>query len=125
MLPETVTVGAVGERQVQHGRIGHGLLQAERHAMGVVLGLHDGDRVIGADVQNIIRFLRRFPHHKIPAQIHLAVGELDGGLHGNPIPPALVQKGGRDVIKLYILFRHLALGNQRRHAAGLLCGDES
>ena len=76
MLSKTVSVGAERKRKIKHLSIGHGLLQAMRNTMVIIFGFDDGDRVIGCEVQHIVRSLRFFAHDKIALQIDLAICEL-------------------------------------------------
>ena len=119
MFGKAVAVGAVGEGQIQHHGIGHGLLQAEGDAVAVVLGLHDGDGVVCADVEQVIRLLRAAADGNVPAQVHLAVGDPDGGLHGDAVLPAAGLDGGGDVIELDVLFGHEGFINDRGHVGSL------
>ena len=119
MLGKAVAVGAVGKGQIQHHGIGHGLLQAEGDAVAVVLGLYDGDGVVGAEVEQVIRFLRVAADGDVATEVHLAVGDLDGGLHGDAVLPAAGLDGGGDVIELDVLFGHEGFIDDRSHELGL------
>ena len=119
MLGKAVAVGAVGEGQIQHHGIGHGLLKAEGDAVVVVLGLDDGDGVIGTEIEQVIRFLRVAADGDVATEVHLAVGDPDGGLHGDAVLPAAGLDGGGDVIELDVLFGHEGFVDDRSHVGSL------
>ena len=107
VLCKAVPVGAVCKRQIKHLRIGHGLLQTLGDAVIVVLCLYHRDGIVGADVKEIVRLLRRLTEGEVSSQIHLAVRQLDSGLHGDLVLPALVLNRRRNEIELDVLFGHL------------------
>ena len=83
--------------------------------MIVVLGLHHRDGVVQADVEKVIRLLRVAADGDVPAQVHLSIGHLHRGLHGDPVLPALLLDGGGNVIELDVLFGHEGFVNDRSH----------
>ena len=79
--------------------------------MVVVLSLHNGDGLIGAQVQYIIRFLRLFTDYQVSLQVDLAVRDL--GFHGDQVFIPFCGNGRRDVMELDVLFRHLLFRQDR------------
>ena len=90
MLIEAVAVGAVGKGDVHHLRVFHCLLDAVGNLMVVILCLHNGDRVIGAGIEDIVCFLRVFARDDIATEIDFAIREPNRRLHGDLVAPALV-----------------------------------
>ena len=76
MFGKTIAIGTECERKIEHLCIIHCLLQAMGNTMVVVFRFDDGDRVIGCEVQHIVRTLWLFAHDKIALQIDLTICEL-------------------------------------------------
>jgi len=73
MLIKCITVGTVRKRHIEHLGLSHGLLQAERHSVLVVLGFDNGNRVIRIYIKDIIGLLGLFTEHKIALEFDFAV----------------------------------------------------
>ena len=118
MLHETVAVGAVGKREVEHLRVVDGLLQAGGHAVSVVLRLDHRDGIVGAQIEEIIDAFRLFADGEIAFQIDLAVRDLR--LHRDFLEVPFGRDGGGDILHLDVFFGHLLFIQDHRHQHILL-----
>ena len=108
MFHKPIPVGAVRKRHIQHFGIGHGLLQAVRNAVGVIFGFHNGNGIIYAEVEDIVRPFWLFTEYKIAFQVDLSV--CNPGFHGDFLPAPLGSDGRGNILKFNIFFAHLMLG---------------
>lgn len=81
--------------------------------MVIIFCFDDGDRLIGPEVQNVIRFLRLLTDNQIPLQVDLSVRDL--GLHGDQVFGPFGCNGRSNKLKLDILFSHLSLVKNGAH----------
>ena len=81
--------------------------------MVIIFCFDDGDRLIGPEVQNVIRFLRLLTDNQIPLQVDLSVRDL--GLHGDQVFGPFGCNGRSNKLKLDILFSHLSLIENGAH----------
>ena len=104
MLGEAGAVAAVGKGHIQHLRILHGLLQAVRYAVGVVLGLHHRQGVMRPPVEDVIRLLALAAGGDVALDVHLAIREAD--LHGDEKTVPLTLQCGRNQQALHVFLAH-------------------
>ena len=114
VLRESIAVGTIRKRQIEHLRIRHRLLQAVRNAVRVVFRLHHSNRVVGIQIQQIIHALRRLTEGKVSLQVDPSIGDLR--LHRDFILAPLHRNRRRDALKLDVLFAHQVFGQHRTHA---------
>ena len=81
--------------------------------MVIIFCFDDGDRLIGPEVQNVIRFLRLLTDNQVPLQVDLSVRDL--GLHGDQVFGPLCYNGRSNKLKLDIFFSHLSLIQNGAH----------
>ena len=118
MLGKTIAIGAEGERNIQHLRISHGLLQTMRDAVLVVLRFYNGNGIVSIQVQNVVSALGLLTEDKVPLQVDLSIRDLC--LHGDlPHGPLGGQRGG-DVLQLDVFFSHRMLWEYHAHPGALL-----
>ena len=118
MLHEAVAVGAVGEREIEHRRVFHGLLQAGGHAVAVVLRLDDRDGIVRAQIQKIIDAFRLLTEGEIAFQIDPAVRDLR--LHRKLLDIPFGGDGGSDILRFDVFFGHLLFIQDHCHQHILL-----
>ena len=81
---KSIPVGAVRKGNIQHLCIGHRLLQSMGNAVRIVLCLYNGNGIVCAEIQDIIRAFGLFAEHKVALQVDFTV--CDAGFHSDFIP---------------------------------------
>ena len=104
---EGIAVGTVGERDVLHARVCDRLLETVGDGVVVVLGLDNGDWLVGRQIEDVVGLLRFLAKDEIAAEIDPAIRDL--GLHCHAVEAPLGLYCRRDVLQLDVLFRHLFL----------------